>query len=189
MDEENLYIRPRGDRVCRQCRREAAKRYYLKNKDKVKNYAKKHYNENSKYYEEYRIKNRNRSHQYNVNYRKDNLEKEKKRISKWHKENHSRVVEYARRRRALKRKALSDFEYSIIEEYRILQQGKCYYCNNDMLTDVPSVHPQKETLEHKIPLSRGGLHSIENTVLACRKCNLEKGKNTEEEFVKNKEVP
>lgn len=26
-------------------------------------------------------------------------------------------------------------------------------------------------------------------VLACRKCNLEKGKNTEEEFVKNKEAP
>ena len=53
----------------------------------------------------------------------------------------------------------------------------CYYCNNK--TDM-----SKRTLEHLIPLSKGGLHSTNNIVMACKKCNFSKSDKTESEYRK-----
>jgi 5-methylcytosine-specific restriction endonuclease McrA len=52
---------------------------------------------------------------------------------------------------------------------------KCFYCAT-ILTK------QTRTLDHKLPLSRGGTNEIENLVPACRRCNHRKGKKTAEEF-------
>jgi len=38
------------------------------------------------------------------------------------------------------------------------------------------------TIEHRVPLARGGEHVWENVVLACRECNLSKGAKTEKAF-------
>ena len=38
------------------------------------------------------------------------------------------------------------------------------------------------TIEHLIPLARGGEHTWENTVLACRHCNISKNAKSIEEF-------
>jgi len=38
------------------------------------------------------------------------------------------------------------------------------------------------TIEHRLPLSRGGKHLWNNVVLACRDCNMSKNQKTEEEF-------
>ena len=46
--------------------------------------------------------------------------------------------------------------------------------NNDMAT-----------IEHLIPLARGGEHTFENTVLACRFCNISRGAKSQEEFEKS----
>jgi len=46
-----------------------------------------------------------------------------------------------------------------------MQRGKCYYCGCDM--DEP-------TLDHVIPLSKGGEDTFENVVAACEPCNREK---------------
>jgi 5-methylcytosine-specific restriction endonuclease McrA len=51
----------------------------------------------------------------------------------------------------------------------------CYYC-------MRSIEADYRTLEHKQPLSRGGLHSIANVAMACRECNSAKRNMTEEEF-------
>lgn len=48
------------------------------------------------------------------------------------------------------------------------QDGKCYYCN----TFVPF---KKITVDHIVPLSKGGNSRQENIVLACMRCNGEKG--------------
>jgi len=52
------------------------------------------------------------------------------------------------------------------------QKGRCYYCNGGA-----------STLDHKIPLSRGGPNTRENTVLACYTCNQAKAAKTVEEFL------
>lgn len=38
------------------------------------------------------------------------------------------------------------------------------------------------TMDHRVPISRGGTHTIENIIPSCRACNSRKGTKTEEEF-------
>jgi 5-methylcytosine-specific restriction endonuclease McrA len=51
--------------------------------------------------------------------------------------------------------------------------GRCAYCD---------VVPDKLQVEHKIPLSRGGWHTVGNVVPACGPCNLEKRARTDAEY-------
>jgi 5-methylcytosine-specific restriction endonuclease McrA len=57
--------------------------------------------------------------------------------------------------------------------------ARCYYCSAP-LTDP--LHGREASIDHKLPVSRGGTNSVENTVLACFPCNKDKGDMTEEEF-------
>lgn len=45
-----------------------------------------------------------------------------------------------------------------------IAEGLCYYCKTKF-------HPQDLTMDHKIPLSRGGKSTKGNIVVACRNCN------------------
>lgn len=48
---------------------------------------------------------------------------------------------------------------------------------------------QNLTIDHMIPLSRGGEHTFKNLVCACRKCNEEKGPRTPQEWGKLPYIP
>lgn len=48
---------------------------------------------------------------------------------------------------------------------------------------------QNLTIDHMIPLSRGGEHTFKNLVCACRKCNEEKGSLTPQEWGKLPYIP
>lgn len=64
-----------------------------------------------------------------------------------------------------------------IRALRVKHGDLCCYCSVTM-TFEPSRDrrfiPDKATLEHVVPLSRGGLHDWENTRLACWQCNVRK---------------
>lgn len=47
--------------------------------------------------------------------------------------------------------------------------GSCYYCGAD---------DRKLSVDHVLPLSRGGPHSIENLVMACAGCDTRKANRT-----------
>jgi transcription elongation factor Elf1 len=49
----------------------------------------------------------------------------------------------------------------------------CFWCNAQLTL-------ASSTLEHKIPLARGGLDNANNRVLACKKCNNSRGHNMPE---------
>jgi 5-methylcytosine-specific restriction endonuclease McrA len=53
-----------------------------------------------------------------------------------------------------------------------LADGHCAYCDKEA----------KLTLDHVIPLSKGGKHSKDNVVAACGHCNSSKGNRTLEEW-------
>lgn len=53
---------------------------------------------------------------------------------------------------------------------------KCFYCKEPLLFE-------KLTLDHKKPISRGGLDIEENLVASCKACNEIKGHLTAEEFI------
>lgn len=50
---------------------------------------------------------------------------------------------------------------------RRLSAGKCYYCNK-------AVPPKDLTMDHLVPLIRGGKSQKNNLVAACKECNNRK---------------
>lgn len=54
------------------------------------------------------------------------------------------------------------------------QKGKCYWCR--------VVVWEKMTLDHYVPISKGGLDEFNNTVGACDKCNSEKSSMMPDEW-------
>lgn len=55
------------------------------------------------------------------------------------------------------------------------QRGRCFYCADG---------PSPLTMDHVIPIARGGRHAIGNLVLACEKCNKSKGSRLLVEWVR-----
>lgn len=55
------------------------------------------------------------------------------------------------------------------------QEGKCHYCGAGLAE-------HSYTIDHVIPLSRGGTNAPDNIVLTCAKCNERKGDSLPEEF-------
>lgn len=64
---------------------------------------------------------------------------------------------------------------------RQLERGICYYCGK-------KVNPKELTMDHKIPLCRGGTSERYNIVPCCKECNNKKKYLTPwewEEYLKN----
>ncbi|MCL0035739.1 HNH endonuclease [Thermodesulfovibrionales bacterium] len=51
---------------------------------------------------------------------------------------------------------------------RRCSEGRCYYCNS-------KVHPRDLTMDHVVPLIRGGKSTKGNVVASCKECNTKKG--------------
>ena len=45
------------------------------------------------------------------------------------------------------------------------QNGKCFYCKK-------ALNRREATLDHVIPVSKGGMDTKENTVMCCKTCNI-----------------
>ncbi len=56
-----------------------------------------------------------------------------------------------------------------------LGQGKCYHCEKKFL-------PKELTMDHLIPIARGGKSDKKNCVTSCKDCNTEKGYKTRAEL-------
>jgi len=63
----------------------------------------------------------------------------------------------------------------------------CHYCRSAMSFEPAPPRtfvPLLATLEHVLPLSRGGGHTMANAVLACWQCNVRKNNKTVEEWAR-----
>jgi len=61
-----------------------------------------------------------------------------------------------------------------VREYLLFKWGRrCVYCGKEGV---------RVQVEHVMPTSRGGTNRVSNLTLACRKCNIKKGKKTAAEF-------
>jgi 5-methylcytosine-specific restriction endonuclease McrA len=59
----------------------------------------------------------------------------------------------------------------------LLRDGaECAYCGRALGTGEPFSRP---TLEHIVPLSRGGGNGLSNLVLACKTCNYDQNQNAQ----------
>ena len=156
---------------------EYKKEYYLENKEKIMKQSsedKKWLSDDRKqYFKEYMAKNRDKFKKYNKKYASKNKNKIKEKNSKYFKSPTGKVVSANSRH---KRRAIEKSGDVTAKQLLELQQNakNCYWCNTSLKNKV--VH-----LDHYVALSRGGLHTITNLVVACRECNLKK--NAKDPFV------
>jgi len=98
------------------------------------------------------------------NYRLVNAEAIKQKSNKYFAENKELVRHHARLRKV--RKKANGLFLVTLKEQRKLYSQPCFYCGSN----------ESIQLDHVVPLSRGGNHSIGNLVPACASCNNQKNK-------------
>lgn len=100
--------------------------------------------------------------------------RERERTSRKNPEVLAKLRVHNHKRRAQKHAAAGKFTKRDLEAKLILQDQCCYYC----LIPLNG----RYTIEHKIPLSRGGSNWPANIAAACERCNFRKNNKTVLEF-------
>ena len=183
------------------------RRELYKEKPGYKQHARKWYQRNKEYFIEYRTKPENRERERQIEqvriknaspeqrekrldtykkshakhrakhaiYRQRVKERTKRTHNEWRKRNRDKENDYRIRRRAIKKG--SAIVEKVVRANLIAQYGSvCYLCNRTLAQ-------HEITLDHLIPLSRGGHHSYENLRIACRSCNAKKHTRTLDEYL------
>lgn len=92
--------------------------------------------------------------------------------AKWREENRLKWNAYRSTRRI--REKQNGIFLITPKEYRRLEQSPCFYCGSY----------ENPTIDHVVPIVRGGKHSIGNIVVACKSCNSQKNRKTITEWRK-----
>ena len=173
----------------------AGKAEYQRNKAQKATYAKRYRQDNADQIKSYRESRRHISLPYSKKYYEDNKSELLAKQREYYNENSGRIREanrawveshrerhreyqrqYQQSRRVLKA-ALPTFKVSD-RDWRRLQaryHHSCAYC---------ACASEKVTMDHVVPLVRGGGHSIGNLLPACQKCNSSKGHKLLVEWMK-----
>lgn len=162
-------------RTCIACNQVKSLENFKVNKTKCHScYQEYHKNYQRKYRESNREKESARSRElYQINkshilerkrksYRKNRAANIARKLA-WQKANPELCRLSSQKRRA-KQKQNGVFEVTIKEAQKLLS-GSCFYCNQSS---------KNLTLDHIIPIAKGGRHSIGNLVAACKPCNSSK---------------
>ena len=121
----------------------------------------------------YRLTHREHKVEYDRLWRVSRRKEEVERVRRYRAANpECRRAEH-HRRRARERGAEGSFSPADIERQRKAQKHRCYYCGEK----------SKLTIEHLVPLVRGGTNWPDNIVLACLSCNCRKQDKLPHEFV------
>ena len=159
MKTEEEYYKARGKPLpkCKECCKLNAKEKYENNKDqislRIRNYKKIQKENNSEVYKKCLLSNKTRQ----AIYQKTDKGKLVNKICQ-------------HKRRELVKSNNSDVTTEKLKGLLLSQQNKCFYCSKILnLEEYRAVH-----LDHVIPLSKGGLHRMDNVVWACSTCNQSK---------------
>lgn len=110
-----------------------------------------------------------------------NPDARKRAVRKWqaaHPEKYREIKNAARNRRHKRKMLGPGISVAEYRELMALFGGLCAYCRVEKAT----------TMDHVIPLSRGGLHEARNLLPACKGCNFEKHDKTPAEWAALKEA-
>ena len=162
---------------------EYRRKYYSQNRDNINslrraNY-KNHIDECRKSAREKYSNNKEKFSEMNASYYEKNKYSIKLSQKSWRSKNKA-SINLRNRARALQIKMQGKISQSEIDQLIMTHDNRCFYCN--IILTSSNLH-----LDHKIPLSRRGPHSIDNLVPACKNCNLKKGTKTDKEFLKQLE--
>jgi len=192
-----------SDNKCKECIKQLQRNYRQTNKEELKIKKKEYYESNKEsclnnkkeYYEknredicnkvkEYYKNNKNKINEYSSNYNKQNSQKIKAKRKEYTLKNKDKIKEQrqkymlsdsyriVRKKEKQNRRAkLKEHRISTIELKKFLNdKDSCYWCDAKIDKKIPySYH-----LDHYVPLSKGGLNTIDNIVLSCPTCNMSK---------------
>lgn len=198
------------DYYCRVCIRVIAREVYARNREKVRAREKERRAANAdlirkqkresaerckerirRYSAELYRKNREQRIEAVAQWRRDNPEKAaesrkreyqsakeaiKQRAREWFQNNRDRVKLNLAARDARERNAPGKFGIADLRKQYQKQDGLCFYCHAQLI--------DHGSIDHYIPLSKGGTNYPENIVLACWPCNNSKRALDPEVFIK-----
>lgn len=144
---------------CKECRAKETKEYRIKYKDRK-----------SKQDKDYYIKNKDKISEYKKKHHKTYYDEDKRLRRKEIMKVVSKTESFRLNRRidSHNRRIKTIYSKNIKSEIKLLVDttSKCYWCGCEL--------NGKYHIDHYIPISRGGSHTIENIVISCQKCNLVK---------------
>jgi len=144
--------------------KERWKKYSQGNREKINAQHRKYCSENPEKYRESLLK-----------YKEANIEKSRESCRRWAKNNPEKIrvhwAETGKRKRAAKKNA-------VVEKFNTAEIFKrdgwiCQLCHKKVNPRLKHPHPLSKSLDHIVPLSRGGEHSRRNTQLAHLSCNVD----------------
>jgi 5-methylcytosine-specific restriction endonuclease McrA len=171
--------------TCQECRRATARDWKARNKDRIREYEGTNRGRLRELRYDWQRKNPDRIKEIRRRSYLRHKEYYRKRHVRWYAINRKRSIERtlryyqtpegrlrnrnnASRHRAIERKG--DVTAEQLSEL-FARQKRCAYCKKPFIKTRPA------TIDHVIPLSRGGEHTISNLVLACKPCNCSKHNN------------
>lgn len=135
---------------CKTCRQAISREYLEKNRDKVLRIKAKH-----------RKLHAEKIKQYNAEYRSRNRKRAAENARRWAKSNPEKRAKIKTAYRARKH---SETFYILDREIKHLKASPCAVCGSQGPVDI----------DHIVPLSKGGRHSVGNLQPLCRSCNTSK---------------
>lgn len=112
---------------------------------------------------------------YNSIYYREHAQEATENARKWRNANPEKRRAISSRHKAAKRNADGRFTDADIHAMLNEQEGRCVYCRRD-ISDC-------YTVDHVIPLSRGGSNWPQNLQLLCASCNSSKKDRTHDEYL------
>ena len=108
--------------------------------------------------------NKERLDKYFIEYRKRNADHIRTKAKDWYRDNTERAKDYQHRRRARVRVEETP---ETVAYMALISGDPCSYCGGSA-----------DTIDHIVPLARGGSHVSDNLAAACRLCNQRKQTNS-----------
>jgi 5-methylcytosine-specific restriction endonuclease McrA len=95
-------------------------------------------------------------------------------VAKWERSNPDKRIEYRHRHRALKALAVS--EPYMLSEVIAKTESLCHLCGKEVDLDLTGRdQPMRKSVDHIVPLSKGGDDTLANVALTHFRCNSAKG--------------
>lgn len=180
---------------CKECRKIKITEYRPREIDRIYKYQKEYREKNKSIIlakkKEYYKKNRTEKLAKRKEYYRTNPEKValcnknsaikhivrvKETLRKYREANKERISLYHTQRRAG-----GAYTYQEIQDLKIYQQNKCFYCEINF-----DKKDKKYTIDHIIPIKNKGSNNIDNIVLACKSCNCSKQEKEVSSWIKRK---
>ena len=177
-----------GTRTCSECNKRLPIKNFHKDKNATDGYRSKckecRIKSIQKWYSDNRERQLGREKKRRQTHKEKYAEKEALRYIRDREKRIALATEHSHLRKARKKKTKTERGISKLALKKIFGT-KCYYCGKEMDFSVGAgrnFNRDMATIEHLVPLARGGEHTFENTVLACRHCNISKNAKSEDEF-------